>query len=52
MVMPSGPLGPNSEPKRPTLEMLPSFMNGIRHTALSRVMATNSTLSAAPGRWG
>ena len=45
MVRPSGPLAPNVEQKRPTLETLPSFMNGIRHTALSRVIATNSTLS-------
>ena len=45
MVMPSGPLGPNVEQKRPTLETLPSFMNGARQTALSRVIATNSTLS-------
>ena len=43
MVMPSGPLGPNSEQKRPTFETLPSFMNGRRQTALSRVIATNST---------
>src|SRR6478609_11116284 len=46
MVMPSGPLGPNIEQKRPTLETLPSFINGIRQTALSRVIATNSTASA------
>ena len=45
MVMPSGPLGPNSEQKRPTFDTLPSFMNGSRHTALSRVIATNSTVS-------
>ena len=45
MVMPSGPLVPNIEQKRPTLETLPSFMNGRRQTALSRVIATNSTAS-------
>jgi hypothetical protein len=28
MVKPSGPLAPNIEQKRPTLETLPSFMNG------------------------
>ena len=33
------------EQKRPTFETLPSFMNGIRQTALSRVIATNSTVS-------
>ena len=45
MVNPSGPLAPNIEQKRPTLETLPSFMNGNRQTALSRVIATNSTVS-------
>jgi len=41
--MPSGPLGPNIEQNRPTFETLPSLMNGRRQTALSRVIATNST---------
>ena len=45
MVMPSGPLAPKVEQKRPTFDTLPSFMNGARHTALSRVIATNSTVS-------
>src|SRR5262249_21763843 len=43
MVMPSGPLGPNIEQNRPTFDTLPSFMNGRRQTALSRVIATKST---------
>ena len=43
IVMPSGPLAPKVEQKRPTFETLPSFMNGARQTALSRVIATNST---------
>jgi len=47
IVIPSGPLGPNIEQKRPTFETLPSFMKGKRQTALSRVIATNSTAS-----WG
>ena len=42
---PSGPLAPKVEQKRPTFETLPSFMNGMRQTALSRVIATNSTVS-------
>src|SRR6478752_5749909 len=46
IVSPSGPLAPNVEQKRPTLETLPSFMKGKRQTALSRVIATNNT----PGR--
>src|SRR5437660_11617740 len=45
IVNPSGPLAPNVEQKRPTLETLPSFMKGKRQTALSRVIATNSTVS-------
>src|SRR5882757_5902093 len=42
---PSGPLGPKVEQNRPTFETLPSFMKGMRQTALSRVIATNNTAS-------
>ena len=45
MARPSGPLAPKVEQKRPTLETLPSFMRGKRQTALSRVIATNNTVS-------
>src|SRR6202162_3522720 len=45
IVSPSGRLAPKVEQKRPTLETLPSFMNGKRQTALSRVIATNSMVS-------
>src|SRR5260370_29181674 len=45
IVSPSGPLAPNVEQKRPTLETLPSFIKGKRQTALSRVIATNNTVS-------
>src|SRR5260370_6286092 len=45
IVNPSGPLVPKVEQKRPALETLPSFISGKRHTALSRVIATNSTVS-------
>ena len=44
--MPSGPLVPWKEAKRPTLAVLPSGSSGRRQTALSRVMATNSTSSS------
>src|SRR5260370_31762504 len=46
MVIPSGPLAPKVEQKRPTFATLPSFINGMRHTALSRVIAPNTTFSA------
>src|SRR6266446_5471319 len=45
IVRPSGPLAPKVEQKRPTLETLPSFIKGKRQTALSRVIATNNTVS-------
>src|ERR1700682_6387528 len=45
IVRPSGPLVPNVEQKRPTLATPPSFIKGTRQTALSRVIATNSTVS-------
>src|ERR1700753_3503408 len=45
MVRPSGPLVPNNEQKRPTFATLPSFISGMRQTALSRVIATNNTFS-------
>src|SRR6267143_954014 len=45
IVRPSGPLVPKVEQKRPTFEALPSFIKGTHQTALSRVIATNSTVS-------
>ena len=46
MVRLSGPLTPWKETKRPTLPVLPSGKSGTRHTALSRVIETNSTCSS------
>src|SRR6266481_1346595 len=46
IVRPSGPLGPKVEQKRPTFETLPSFLQRMRQTALSRVIATHSTAAA------
>jgi len=45
LTTPACPLGPTIEQKRPTFDTLPSFMNGNRQTALSRVIATNKTVS-------